>query len=537
MVAAAMKHMALNFAKLDKFEGVNFRRWQKKMHFLISSLSVVYVLTTPISKDGENAIVKQLRKKAKWDNDEYVCRGLIFNDFKHTLKHQKEELTLVKLGSHLRIEGSRKVQDNDKPNGNNVAGPSAVNMIKHNNSFRCNDNKGKRRLLKKDCEAFMSTSKLNILWHARLGHVHFRRMQDMSKDGLIPAFNMDTEKCKTFMRTKITKKPFQNVKPEIEVLELIHSDLCDLYATPSLGNKKYFVKFINDALRFCYVYLLHTKDEVLENSKVFKSKVKLQQGSLIKRFRIDRGVVPEKVTEEVVVQQPKLELKKSKRNRTLKNFGLEFQLHLIEGTRDEVYDQHSYCFNVEDDPKTFDEAMKSQDVALLKEAINDEMDSITGVIICLYVDDMLIFDTDHVQVELTNELLSSRFSLKDMREANVIMVSTPVDTSEKLMLNSGQVVSQLDYSRVIGCLISTIESEFMALVGMEDEWLRNLILEISLWLKPIAPISIRCDSVATLGKAYNQMYNGKSKHLGVKHSMIRELIMNMVVSIEFVRSQ
>ncbi|GKE00013.1 zinc finger, CCHC-type containing protein, partial [Tanacetum coccineum] len=36
--------------------------------------------------------------------------------------------------------------------------------------------------------AFMSTSKLNdsILWHARLGHVHFKRMQDMSKDGLIP---------------------------------------------------------------------------------------------------------------------------------------------------------------------------------------------------------------------------------------------------------------------------------------------------------------------------------------------------------------
>ncbi|GKC71918.1 zinc finger, CCHC-type containing protein, partial [Tanacetum coccineum] len=38
--------------------------------------------------------------------------------------------------------------------------------------------------------------------------------------------------------TKITKKPFQNVKREIEVLELIHNDLCDLHATPSLGNKR-----------------------------------------------------------------------------------------------------------------------------------------------------------------------------------------------------------------------------------------------------------------------------------------------------------
>ena len=33
---------------------------------------------------------------------------------------------------------------------------------------------------------------------------------------------------------------------------------------------------------------------------------------------------------------------------------------------------------MEDDPKTFEEAMKSQDVAFWKEAINDEMDSIMG---------------------------------------------------------------------------------------------------------------------------------------------------------------
>ncbi|GJS37787.1 hypothetical protein Tco_0536169 [Tanacetum coccineum] len=42
---------------------------------------------------------------------------------------------------------------------------------------------------------------------------------------------------------------------------------------------------------------------------------------------------------------------------------------------------------------------------------------------------------------------------------------------------------------------------------------------------------------ATLAKAYSQMYNGKSRHLGVRHSMIRELITNGVISIEFVRSQ
>ncbi|GKB25789.1 hypothetical protein Tco_0865190 [Tanacetum coccineum] len=75
-----MKHMTSNFAKLDKFEGVDFRRWKKKMHFLLSNMSVVYVLTTSILEDGENATMDQIRKRAKWENADYVCRGLILNE-------------------------------------------------------------------------------------------------------------------------------------------------------------------------------------------------------------------------------------------------------------------------------------------------------------------------------------------------------------------------------------------------------------------------------------------------------------------------
>ncbi|GKF05721.1 zinc finger, CCHC-type containing protein [Tanacetum coccineum] len=111
---------------------------------------------------------------------------------------------------------------------------------------------------------------------------------------------------------------------------------------------------------------------------IFSSVHRPSQKSLVKGTEDSDGlVVPEKVTEEVV-QQPEHELRKSKRIRTPKDFGPEFQLYLIEGTRDEVSDQHSYCFNVEDDPKTFDEAMKSQDVSFWKEAINDMIDFIMG---------------------------------------------------------------------------------------------------------------------------------------------------------------
>ncbi|GJY08540.1 zinc finger, CCHC-type containing protein [Tanacetum coccineum] len=86
---------------------------------------------------------------------------------------------------------------------------------------------------------------------------------------------------------------------------------------------------------------------------------------------------------------------------------------------------------------------------------------------------------------------------------------------------------------------STMVYEFVALAtaGKEAEWLRNLIHEILIWPKPIAPISIRCDSAPTMARAYSQIYNGKSRHLGVRHSMVRELIRNGVISIEFVRTQ
>ena len=43
---ATLREMTSNFQKLDKFEGVGFRQWQKKMHFLLTTLKVVYVLNT-----------------------------------------------------------------------------------------------------------------------------------------------------------------------------------------------------------------------------------------------------------------------------------------------------------------------------------------------------------------------------------------------------------------------------------------------------------------------------------------------------------
>jgi len=52
---------------------------------------------------------------------------------------------------------------------------------------------------------YMACSSKNdtSLWHARLGHMHYKRMIDMSKEGLIPTFDVNIEKCRTCMLTRI----------------------------------------------------------------------------------------------------------------------------------------------------------------------------------------------------------------------------------------------------------------------------------------------------------------------------------------------
>ena len=113
---------------------------------------------------------------------------------------------------------------------------------------------------------------LHYLWHLKLAHVNFGKVSFMSKHELIPLCEQKSENCKTCMLNKITRAPFKSVQRKSEILELIHSDLCDFHSTPSLGNKIYVITFIDDYSRFCYVYLLHPKDEALNSFTVYCSR-------------------------------------------------------------------------------------------------------------------------------------------------------------------------------------------------------------------------------------------------------------------------
>ncbi|GAU24192.1 hypothetical protein TSUD_23290 [Trifolium subterraneum] len=82
---STVKEMTKSFVKLDKFQGQDVRRWHKKMHFMLTTLKVVYVLSTPIPELEEDETVENLRRRSKWENDDYICRGNILNGMSDTL--------------------------------------------------------------------------------------------------------------------------------------------------------------------------------------------------------------------------------------------------------------------------------------------------------------------------------------------------------------------------------------------------------------------------------------------------------------------
>ncbi|RVW45273.1 Retrovirus-related Pol polyprotein from transposon TNT 1-94 [Vitis vinifera] len=85
---------------------------------------------------------------------------------------------------------------------------------------------------------------------------------------------------------------------------------------------------------------------------------------------------------------------------------------------------------------------------------------------------------------------------------------------------------------------STMEAEFIALAatGKEAEWLRDLMMDIPFTANNVSTVSIHCDSQATLARAYSGVYNGKSRHISIRHEYVRQLIQNGIISISFVRS-
>ena len=95
---------------------------------------------------------------------------------------------------------------------------------------------------------------------------------------LIPNFTIvKGSKCHNCVQSKQPRKPHKAAEERnLAPLVLIHFDLCEMNGVLTKGGKRYFMTLIDDAYRFCYVYLLQTKDEALNYLKIYKTEVENQ---------------------------------------------------------------------------------------------------------------------------------------------------------------------------------------------------------------------------------------------------------------------
>jgi hypothetical protein len=104
------------------------------------------------------------------------------------------------------------------------------------------------------------------VWHSRLCHINFGLMNRLSSMSLILKFTIAKgSKCHSCVQSKQPRKPHMAAEERnLTPLELIYSDLCEMNGVLTKGEKRYFMTLIDAATRFCYVYLLRTKDEALD---------------------------------------------------------------------------------------------------------------------------------------------------------------------------------------------------------------------------------------------------------------------------------
>ncbi|KAL8140605.1 hypothetical protein V2J09_006626 [Rumex salicifolius] len=153
-------------------------------------------------------------------------------------------------------------------------------IASHNKILHVNSNGTKRKLNENSAS----------LWHKRLGHISKQRIQRLVSDGILDSLDLtDYEVCVECVKGKLTNTRKISANRSTDVLELIHSDICEPFPTAAWNGQQYFITFIDDYSRYGYIYLIREKSQSLDVFKSYKAEVELQLGKKIKAVKSDRG--------------------------------------------------------------------------------------------------------------------------------------------------------------------------------------------------------------------------------------------------------
>ena len=136
----------------------------------------------------------------------------------------------------------------------------------------------------------LSSENSASLWHKRLGHVSKRRLEQLVSEGILDSLDFtDLDICVNCIKGKQTNIRRFGANRATDVLELIHTDICGPFPTPSWNGQQSFITFIDDFFRYGYLYLIHEKSQSLDVFKNYKAEVENQLSKRIKSVRSDRG--------------------------------------------------------------------------------------------------------------------------------------------------------------------------------------------------------------------------------------------------------
>lgn len=114
----------------------------------------------------------------------------------------------------------------------------------------------------------------------------------MKKNNLVkdlPNLEVMPLECTTCQYGKQKRLPFQKNKAwrDAQKLQLVHTNVGGPMKTPSLNGSKYYIAFIDDYSRMCWIYFMKVKSEVADIFMKFKAWVETQRGSKTQVIRSD----------------------------------------------------------------------------------------------------------------------------------------------------------------------------------------------------------------------------------------------------------
>ncbi|KAA0042080.1 ty1-copia retrotransposon protein [Cucumis melo var. makuwa] len=228
------------------------------------------------------------------------------------------------------------------------------------------------------------------LWHGRLGHVNFASIRKLKDLRLInTSESHETGKCPICVESKFHKKPFKPVKYRTTDLSGDASKVpFPALKKSTVGSKTFDYIIIGYAQNSAAYRFMCLNDKTINESRdaeffehVFPLKQSLYAPSLSKRMHDPENPsivseIPVSETVDTSNLRCELELRRSKRQRTEKSFGQDFLSTFIVERRDEIDRNFTNLYLIDEDPKTYQEALNSVDLSMWKEAINSELDSL-----------------------------------------------------------------------------------------------------------------------------------------------------------------